>query len=163
MSVSVRPVAAGDEGWVREALRARWGDARVVSRGAVWDPVALPGFVAEADGSRVGLVTYRIGDGECEIVTLDALEERSGVGTALVEAVAGMARGAGAARVWLITTNDNLDALRFYQRRGFALVAVHPGALAESRRLKPSIPEVGAHGIPLRDELELERRLDGES
>ncbi len=162
MSAPVRPVAAGDAAWVRETLQARWGEVRVVSRGAVWDPVALPGFIAEADETRVGLVTYRIGDGECEIMTLDALQEREGVGTALIAAVIDAARAAGVARVWLITTNDNLDALRFYQRRGFALAALHRGALRESRRLKPSIPATGAYGIPLRDELELERRLDGE-
>jgi GNAT superfamily N-acetyltransferase len=160
MSVAVRPVAGHDEAWVRETLEARWGEARVVSRGAVWDPVALPGLVAEHGGRRVGLLTYRLGDGDCEIVTLDAPEERHGIGTALVASVVAAARGSGLARVWLITTNDNLDALRFYQRRGFALAALHRGALAESRRLKPSIPQVGAFGIPIRDELELERRAE---
>ena len=35
-------------------------------------------------------------------------------------------------------------------------MAVHPNALARSRELKPSIPEIGLDGIPLRDELELE-------
>jgi ribosomal protein S18 acetylase RimI-like enzyme len=159
MTLVVRPVAEHDEAWVRETLAARWGEVRVVSRGAVWDPVALPGFVAEADGRLIGLVTYRPGEGECEIVTLDALEERRGVGTALVASVMDAARASGLTRVWLITTNDNLDALRFYQRRGFALAALHRGALAESRRLKPSIPDVGAFGIPIRDELELERRV----
>ena len=69
------------------------------------------------------------------------------------------AREAGCGRVWLITTNDNLRALRFYQRRGFRLVAVHPDALERSRELKPSIPEIGLDGIPLRDELELELTL----
>ena len=163
MSASVRPVAAGDEAWVRKAIRARWGGETVVSRGAVWEPASLPGFVAEEGGRRIGLITYRdVGD-ECEIVTIDALVERAGVGTVLIEAVVAAARAAGRTRVWLITTNDNLDALRFYQRRGFVLAALHRLAVAESRRRKPSIPLVGAHGIPIRDELELERRLDVES
>jgi hypothetical protein len=62
--------------------------------------------------------------------------------------------------VWLVTTNDNLVALRFYQRRGFRLSALRPGAVDEARRrLKPAIPDAGAFGIPLRDELELELRL----
>lgn len=140
MTASVRPVAPGDAAWVRKAIRARWGGETVVSRGAVWKPAALPSFVAEEGGGTVGLITYREAGGECEIVTI--------------------ARAAGCRRVWLITTHDNLDALRFYQRRGFVLTALHRGAVAESRRLKPSISEVGAHGIPIRDELELERRLD---
>jgi ribosomal protein S18 acetylase RimI-like enzyme len=93
------------------------------------------------------------------VVTIDAFPEGAGAGTALLDAAARAARDAGCGRVWLITTNDNLRALRFYQRRGFRLVAVHPDALERSRELKPSIPETGLDGIPLRDELELELRL----
>ena len=59
----------------------------------------------------------------------------------------------------LITTNDNVDALRFYQRRGFVLTELRPGAVDESRRMKPQIPLVGAYGIPIRDELVLVREL----
>jgi GNAT superfamily N-acetyltransferase len=162
VSASVRPVAPGDEAWVRGAIGARWGGETVVSRGAVWEPARLPGFVAEESGRPVGLITYREAGDECEIVTIDALIPRAGVGTILIEAVVAAARAAGRTRVWLITTNDNLDALRFYQRRGFTLAALHRGAVAGSRRLKPTIPEVGAHGIPIRDELELERRLEVE-
>jgi hypothetical protein len=63
-----------------------------------------------------------------------------------------------AQRVWLVTTNDNLDALRFYQRRGFRIAQVRPGAVDETRKtLKPSIAEVGDFGIPIRDEIVLER------
>lgn len=160
MSASVRPVASGDEAWVRGAIRARWGGETVVSRGAVWEPARLPGFVAEEGGRPVGLITYREAGDECEIVTIDALIPRAGVGTILIEAVVAAARAAGRTRVWLVTTNDNLDALRFYQRRGFTLAALHRGAVGDSRRLKPTIPNVGSHGIPIRDELELERRLD---
>ena len=77
------------------------------------------------------------------------------------------ARGGGpdrARRAWLparglTTTNDNVDALRFYQRHGFRLVELRPGAVDAARRLKPEIPATGAHGIPLRDELELERMV----
>jgi len=82
-----------------------------------------------------------------------------GAGTALIEAVGQLARQQGCTRLWVITTNDNVDALRFYQRRGFCLVAVHRGAVDRSRaRLKPEIPAVGAYGIPLRDEIELEKQ-----
>ena len=79
---------------------------------------------------------------------------------AQVVALAGqLARERGCARLWVITTNDITDALRFYQRRGFCLVAMHRGAVDRSRaRLKPEIPAVGAYGIPLRDEIELEKQ-----
>ena len=154
----VRPFREGDREWVRETLRELWGET-VVSRGAVHNPTALPGFVAEEGGERVGLLTYRIDGADCEVVTIDAFPAGAGAGTALLDAAAAAARDAGCGRVWLITTNDNLRALRFYQRRGFRLVAVHPDALERSRELKPSIPEIGLDGIPLRDELELELTL----
>jgi len=49
-----------------------------------------------------------------------------------------------------------LNALGFYQKRGFELVAVHRGAVNESRKIKPGISLIGANNIPLRDEIELE-------
>jgi ribosomal protein S18 acetylase RimI-like enzyme len=121
----------------------------------------LPGFVARWGKSDVGLVTYLIDGKECEIVTINAFAEGEGlgVGTALIEAVRESAAEAGCARLWLITTNDNTEAIRFYQRRGFALAAVHRNAVAASRRLKPEIPLIGLHDIPIRDEIELEIAL----
>ncbi|NLE46097.1 MAG: GNAT family N-acetyltransferase [Chloroflexi bacterium] len=137
----------------------RWGADVVVVHGEVYQPAQLPGFVAEWEGRWCGLVTYRIEEAECEIVTLDSAEPRQGIGTALLAAVEGAARMTGCLRLWLMTTNDNLGALRFYQRRGFALVAVHRNAVGRARRLKPAIPHIGDYGIPLRDEIELEKLL----
>ena len=105
------------------------------------------------------MATYYIRRHECEMVSLNAFTKAAGIGTMLVDAVKRTARVAGCSRLWLTTTNDNLDAIRFYQRRRFQLVAVHPNAMEVSRKLKPSIPEVGNFGIPLRDELEFEMRL----
>lgn len=59
------------------------------------------------------------------------------------------------ARLWLITTNDNVGALVFYQKAGFRLVAVYPDAVNQARKLKPQIPLVAENGIPIRDEIEL--------
>jgi ribosomal protein S18 acetylase RimI-like enzyme len=131
----------------------------VVGRGGVWKPAELPGFAA-FDGERcVGLVTYELDGEACEIVTIDALEEGRGIGTALLEAVVAVARRAECKRVQLLTTNNNLRALAFYQKRGFRLVALVPGAIDEERRLKPSIPELDRVGLPIRDELHLELPL----
>ena len=157
--LAVRALIAEDLEWVVELFTERWGGVTSVSRGVAHDTTALPGFVALLDGKRAGVATYRITDRECELVTLDSLREGTGVGTALVGAVAEAARVAGAGRLWLITTNDNVRALRFYQRHGFDLVAVHRDAVARSRALKPSIPEIGLDGIPIRHELELELPL----
>jgi len=145
--------------WAAALLARSWGETRVVSRGRIHQADRLAGFVALIDGQPAGLLTYHIEGAACEIVTLDSLLEKRGVGTALIEAAAGAARAAGCTRLWLITTNDNTPALRFYQRRGFVLAALHRGAVEQSRRLKPSIPLTGLDGIPIRDEIELERAL----
>jgi GNAT superfamily N-acetyltransferase len=139
-----------------QTLAERWGSTRVVSRGVLYEAAQLPGFVAERSGARVGLLTYRIAGGECEVISLDSLIEAIGVGSALMAAAQETARAAGCKRLWLITTNDNTHALRFYQRRGLKIAAVYVNAVEISRRLKPEIPLNGYDGIPLRDEIELE-------
>jgi ribosomal protein S18 acetylase RimI-like enzyme len=158
--VTVRAVRDTDRPWVKAFVTERWGSEIVVARGRVLHPDDLPGFVAEDRTEAVGLVTYLVEDGDCEVVTIDSVVEGRGVGTALLDTVTAEAGRAGCRRIWLITTNDNLNALRFYQGRGFRLVAVHPGAVEESRRLKPEIALVGKFGIPIRDELELELTLE---
>lgn len=129
----------------------------VVAHGERIHPVRLPGLVA-MDGDRiVGHISYRISGERCEITTIDVSRRHAGIGTRLLEAALSVARTSGCRTAWLTTTNDNLDALRFYQRRGFHLSALRPGAVDEARRtLKPEIPEVGSHRIPMRDEFDLE-------
>ena len=97
---------------------------------------------------------------ECEIHTLHTVRQWQGAGSVLIAAVRETAARRGCRRLWLVTTNDNVDALRFYQRRGFRLAALRPGAVDDARRnLKPEIAAVGEYGIVLRDELELELEL----
>ncbi len=140
-------------------LRERWAGPLVVSRGRIHDATRLRALLAEDADGRVGLATFRIDDAGAELVTLDAVIQRRGIATALLRAVTEAATAARSRRLWLITTNDNVDALRFYQRQGLRLVAVHRGAVDEARRLKPQIPIVGEHEIEVHDELELERWL----
>jgi len=157
--IEIHPAADADREWIGDLLAQWWGSPAIVTRGRVHDALALPGFVACCDGARAGLATYEIAGDQCELVSLNSTREGQGVGSALVEAVIAAAREARCSRVWLITTNDNLSALRFHQKRGFHLVAVHRDALDVSRRLKPEIPLIGMEGIPLRDEIELELDL----
>jgi ribosomal protein S18 acetylase RimI-like enzyme len=157
--VLVRPVGGDDRPWVRDLLERRWGSSTVVARGRLHDAAALPGFVALLAGESAGLATYLIEGAECELVTLDSLEEGRGVGSALLAAVRGYAREHGCRRLVLVTTNDNVPALRFYQRQGLTLVALRVGEIERSRRLKPEISEIGHDGIPIRDEIELEQLL----
>ena len=155
----VRAATDDDRQWIGEVLRARWGGPGIVVHGRMLDGLVLPALIAENEGRRCGLATYECRGAEWELVTLDALEQHCGIGTALVDAVADLARAQGAERLLVMTTNDNVDALRFYQRRGFVISAVRPGAIEESRRLKQSIPPTGCYGIPIRDEIELARQL----
>ena len=111
--------------------------------------------MAEVDGEPAGLATYETRGAESELVTLDSLQEGDGVGSALLAAVANAAWKQGCRRLTVVTTNDNVRALGFYQRRGFALTALRRGAVEKSRRIKPEIPELGLNDIPIRDELEL--------
>jgi N-acetylglutamate synthase-like GNAT family acetyltransferase len=159
MTCIIRDSAPDDRPWIDTFLRETWGASVMVSRGRLHNLLALLALIAQRDGARCGLLTYRVDPTGWEIASINAVPPWLGTGTQLTEAVAHRAATAGCRRLWLVTTNDNLDALRFYQRRGFALVAVHRNAIEEARRLKPSIPAVGHHGIPLRDEIELERRL----
>jgi ribosomal protein S18 acetylase RimI-like enzyme len=156
-SVAVRPLCHADVAWAEALLDSELGGRRQVRRSELIDVLDLPGIVAQRAGARVGLLTYRPEAGGAELAAIATREPHAGVGTALLDALKSELAGRG--RLWLVTTNDNLEALRFYQRRGFALVALRPGAIMAARELKPSIPAEGAFGIPLRDELELELRL----
>jgi GNAT superfamily N-acetyltransferase len=144
-----------DRAAVEEFLAGR--DCRRVARlGELVFPLDYPALVAEDGGRIVGVLTYIPAADGCEILTLHAATQWSGTGTALVDALVALAREKGCCRLWVVTTNDNVGAMRFYQRRGFRLEAVHAGAVDEARRtLKPDIPERGYHGITIRDEIEL--------
>jgi GNAT superfamily N-acetyltransferase len=161
-ALHVRAREDHDRTEVERFLAERYS-ARVARLGRLEDSLAHPALVAERDGRLEGVLTYVVDGDSCEVLTLHAAERLGGVGTALLRAVEEIASGAGCTRLWLITTNDNVDALRFYQRRGFRLAALHLGAVDDSRaRLKPEIPPRGEYGIDLRDELVLEKVMAGE-
>jgi GNAT superfamily N-acetyltransferase len=154
--LTIRSIQDDDRDWIIKNAREHWGAPYVISRGVRYDLDALPGYIALRDGERLGLVTYEIGGKNCQIVSLDSLVQGHGVGSRLIAAVKQAATMANCNRIWLITTNDNLDALRFYQKRGFVLFALYRNAIQESRTLKPEISLLGDDGIPIRDEIELE-------
>jgi ribosomal protein S18 acetylase RimI-like enzyme len=159
LDTPIRAAEPGDRPAI-EPFLARWHSLRVARRGELVDPLDHPMLVAEENGRLVGLLTYIVTGAGCEVLTLHVDDRRRGLGSALIAEVKQIARGAGCTRLEVITTNDNVDALRFYQRRGFRLAAVRAGAVDASRAdLKPEIPAIGAHGIPIRDEIELEQQL----
>jgi GNAT superfamily N-acetyltransferase len=132
---AVRVLEAADRPWVRRLVSDEWG-LPVVSPSGRYDPSTLPGFVADERGRPLGVVTYRLSGDGCEVITLNSLEERRGVGTALLSAVKQVADRRGA-RLWLITTDDNVDAIAFYERRGMSVRRVHRDFVEVVRAHKP--------------------------
>ncbi|TFG10237.1 GNAT family N-acetyltransferase [Candidatus Thorarchaeota archaeon] len=157
--IKVRKATDEDGDWIDWLIREQWGSDFVASRGKRHVPCRLPALLALIDGKRGGLLTFRIADQECEIVTLNSLQERQGIGNALVSKMIEMAKIAHCTRIWLVTTNDNTDAMRFYQKMGFRFSAIHRNAVDEARKLKPSIPEYSNSGIRITDEVEMEYQM----
>jgi ribosomal protein S18 acetylase RimI-like enzyme len=150
---------ADDRAWLAALWRDEWGGETMVSCDRIHRLEDQTALIAWDGDKRIGAATYDIRGDEWEVTSLNAIVEGRGAGSALLSAIESAAKAAGATRIWLITTNDNLHALGFYQRRGYRLVAVYPGAVDEARKLKPSIPEIGNDGIPIHDEIELEKRF----
>ncbi|MCA1299295.1 GNAT family N-acetyltransferase [Stappia indica] len=159
MAVSIRPTREDDHAAVVDLLTRRWTSPEILIEGEMIDGSRLPGFIAEDDGEMVGLVTIIKRESEWEILTLDSLNRWGGVGTLLLNAVVGSALENGIRRLMVRTSNDNLDAFRFYQRRGFRLEKVVFGAIDEERRLKPEIPLTGEYRIPIHDEVVFARTI----
>ena len=159
MNISLRRLTPNDLPRFRQFWKENWGDEFVIAHGVIYLPDHVDGFIAHSGHEWVGEITYTFSGNDCEIVSLDSLRENQGIGTKLINVVVEEARKQNCKRVFLITTNDNLNALGFYQKRGFEIVAVYRGAVNESRKRKPSIPLIGMNDIPLRDEIELEINL----
>jgi ribosomal protein S18 acetylase RimI-like enzyme len=157
--VLVRPVDHSDQAWKVSTLERGWGSTTVARLGELIDAATLPGFVAIDGEERVGLVTYAPRRDELEVVTIQSLRPGLGVGRSLMEAVRDEAARRAARRIWLITTNDNIRALAFYQRWGMNICRFVRNGVDISRVVKPSIPTIGSDGIPLRHEMELELLL----
>jgi len=157
--ISIHRITAADLPRLRQFWEKQWAGDFVVAHGTTFRPENVSGFIALDDNDWIGLITYTFLETDCEIVSLNSLRENQGIGTSLVDKVVEEARANQCRSVHLTTTNDNLRALGFYQKHGFRLSALRPGALDETRKLKPDIPLTGENGIPIRDELDLEMIL----
>ena len=160
--MEARELTIDDRAWAERLVSERFASSRIVSRGVLHDALTLPGLIAESDGVPDGLLQYHVVGAQFEIVVLIAVRPRRGVGRFLLRAAEPVARSHGCKRLWLITTNDNRAALSFYPAVGWRQAAVHRGAMRESRRLKPEIPEFASDGTPIEDEIEFELPLEDE-
>jgi GNAT superfamily N-acetyltransferase len=157
-TIDVRPARPQDAEFVRGSLIEHFTSTDVAAHDELIDATALPALIAWAGDSPAGHLTYRAGLDSWEVVSLASSLPGRGAGTALLNTVREEAQRAGVTRIWLVTTNDNTDALRFYQRWGLDLVRIDRGAVTRLRRLKPGIP-THAGGIAIRHEIELEMVL----
>lgn len=158
-AIRVRDLAPDDRAWADALISAHQGSRMTARLGELLDPLELDGLVAEASGERVGLATvHETPDGGLELLTLHAEPRGTGAGTALLQTALQVAGATGHSRLWLVTTNDNLDAIGFYLRRGMRVARLHTGAVeADRATLKPEIPQVNpSNGLPVRDLVELE-------
>lgn len=143
-----------------DLITRRWGSAEMVTRGRVHNIAELPGFLYMEKNEILGIITYEILNNQCEIVSLDSFEENRGIGSALMMQTIETASTQGCKRVWLVTTNDNTKAIKYYQKRWFDMKALYHNSVTKSRQLKPQIPLYGNDGIPILHELEFEMVLN---
>ncbi len=155
-NIIISEISDDDRLSVSRFISESWGSTLSVSKGKIHDTSSLPGFVCKMNDEIAGAITYNIEEDECEIVTLDCKIRNKGFGTKLISKVIENAREKQCRRIWLITTNDNANAIRFYQKRGFEWVGFYKDAMEKSRQLKPEIPEFGYDDIPIKHEIEFE-------
>lgn len=141
-------------------IEREWAGPMVATNGVLHNTSQAEGFVFLSSGQLAGYLLYCLEKGECEVLVLHSLAENRGVGSALLRSAVQKAKQGGCGRLWLVTTNDNVRAVRFYQRFGMELKAVRIGAMDQARAsLKPSIPLIGSDGIPIKHEFEFEMIL----
>jgi len=133
-----------------------WGSDILVSRGKTYKTEDLEGILTYKKNKIIGLGLYYIKNNECEIVLLETFIQKKGIGTQIIEKIKEIAKLNNCKRIWLITSNDNIDAIKFYQKRGFNIANFYKNAMDKSRELKPTIPLIGNYEIPIKDEIEFE-------
>ena len=155
-NIKIRETTPADSALISSTMKEYWGGEPLVIRGKNFFPSKLEGFFAQLDEKLIGFVFYELQGSDCEIIVFEVFDKFKGTGTALLDRAKEKARKKHCTRLHLMTNNDNLDALRFYQRRGFTICGIHLNSVEISRKMKPGIPEIGEYGIPLRDEIDLE-------
>ncbi|UOR13356.1 GNAT family N-acetyltransferase [Halobacillus amylolyticus] len=148
-----------DRSVVTEFFISHWGSSQMVTSSGIFQCDQLEGFSMLGEkGDILGLITYITEADECEIISLDSVLENRGIGTLLLQKVEQQVRKNGIRQIRLVTTNDNVNAMRFYQKKGFRLMEIHQNAVVKARRWKPEIPLIAENGIPICDELLLVKK-----
>ena len=159
-SILIREKTVQDRAWITTLMLESWGSEQVVVLERIFHPLQLPAFIATLNDERIGLITYRLDPPVCEVITLNSLQPGLGAGRLLLDEVRKTALANDCTVLQLYTTNDNLDALRFYQKYGFQFERLIKGGVAADRKIKPEIPLSAENGISIRDYLELTMRIN---
>jgi ribosomal protein S18 acetylase RimI-like enzyme len=158
-SFQFRKINSTDTAWITRMATKLWGSIEIISKEHTYNILNLPNLVGVLHGKPLGFIMYAIEGNECEIVALYSDIKQRGLGTAFIDFVKKEAKKDGCHKVWLLTTNDNTQALRFYQKRGFIITSIRTNVIEAQRKIKP-IPLFGNDGIPIRDEIELAMFLE---
>jgi N-acetylglutamate synthase-like GNAT family acetyltransferase len=156
MQYKIRDKTSSDNALIIPCISLSWGSDRIITKGTIFNVSDLAGFVAVENNKIVGVGLYSISDNECEIVLIESYVRSVGIGSTLLKKIIGISKTNGNSRVFLITTNDNTDALKFYQKCDMTIKGIYCDSIKDERKLKPEIPLTGKYGIPIRDEIELE-------
>ncbi|RLQ97124.1 GNAT family N-acetyltransferase [Falsibacillus albus] len=143
----------------KEFFFEHWGSEEMVLSSGIFQCSTLPGFACMLDENIIGLVSYFERQEYLEVISLDARNEGKGIGSKLLYEVEQLALTLGKKYISLITTNDNIRAIAFYQKRGYRLIEIKENAVNEARKMKPNIPLVAQNGIPIIDEIVLKKVL----
>lgn len=149
-------ISTSDRTLVDEFIRQQWYTTTMIIWGKEVDMTQTEGFYVKEQEDIIGLITYLVSDDVLEVTSLNSLRENQGIGTKLVDAVIREAKDRKLKKILVVTTNDNINAIKFYQKRGFDMARLYHNALDISRKIKPEIPLIGDHSIPLRHEIEFE-------
>lgn len=157
MKWRIKQIGPEDREDITQLAIRSWGSEKMIVHHECFHLAEQPGFLAREGSQILGFLTYRIDqESDAELLSLDSFQENTGIGTTLLARFVQQAESNGSKRIYLTTTNDNIRALQFYQKRGFSLCAFHRNAVSKARRMKPEIPLVAENGIPIAHELELE-------
>ena len=157
--MSIMKISQNNRSQVIEFFKENWGSPEMVISSGTYDCSKLDGFIFEENNRIIGLVTYVFHQKEVEIISLDSIKNGKGIGSLLMKEVEKLVQSKGLHIISLVTTNDNLNALKFYQKRGYKIEAVFPNAVDKARKIKATIPLIGYDGIPINDEIYLVKKI----
>lgn len=145
----------------RKLVVEQWGDDAFIISGKVYPTSEMTLLGAWTPlGQLRGLAYYKVNGSTMLLGAIITIGERAkGVGKILFDAVLAEARTTRMRKMRALTTNDNFEAMKFYQRCGMRFETLYPGGADAFRAFKPGIYRNGKHGLPLRDILEFELSL----